>query len=187
VLLLGSLMLGIAVLIRLDSRGPALFRQQRLGRGGRPFRLWKFRTMVVNAEDCVGDLEPFNEAQGGVLFKIRQDPRVTRVGRVLRRTSLDELPQLFNVLQSHMNLVGPRPLPLRDCARLQEVEGERVRRRLGVLPGLTGPWQVSGRSELGFDRMLDLDLDYIDTWSFPRDLRVIARTVIVVLGGRGAC
>ena len=114
VLLLGPLMLGIALLIRLDSRGPILFRQQRLGLGGRPFWLWKFRTMVVDAEDRLGDLEHLNESRGGVLFKIRHDPRVTRIGRLLRRTSLDELPQLFNVLQGHMSLVGPRPLPLRD-------------------------------------------------------------------------
>ena len=186
VLLLGPLMLGIALLIRLDSRGPILFRQQRLGLGGKPFRLWKFRTMVVDAEDRLGGLEHLNESRGGVLFKIRHDPRVTRIGRLLRRTSLDELPQLLNVLQGHMSLVGPRPLPLRDCERLQEIDGQQFQGRHSVLPGLTGPWQVGGRSETGIEHMINLDLEYIDTWSLWRDLQLIGRTIIVVaiLSGR---
>lgn len=187
VLLLGPLMLGIALLIRLDSRGPVLFRQQRLGLGGKPFWIWKFRTMVVDAEDRLGDLVHLNESQGGVLFKIRHDPRVTRIGRLLRRTSLDELPQLFNVLQGHMSLVGPRPLPLRDCERLQEIDGQQFQERHSVLPGLTGPWQVNGRSVIGVDNMITLDLEYIDSWSLWRDLRLIGRTIIVVVSCRGAC
>ena len=187
VLLLGPLMLGIALLIRLDSRGPVLFRQQRLGLGGKPFWIWKFRTMVVDAEDRLGGLEHLNESRGGVLFKIRHDPRVTRIGRLLRRTSLDELPQLLNVLQGHMSLVGPRPLPLRDCERLQEIDGQQFQGRHSVLPGLTGPWQVSGRSETGIDHMINMDLEYIDTWSLWRDLQLIGRTIIVVVSCRGAC
>ena len=182
--LLSPLMLGIALLIRLDSRGPVLFRQQRLGLGGKPFRLWKFRTMVVDAEDRLGGLEHLNESRGGVLFKIRHDPRVTRIGRLLRRTSLDELPQLFNLLQGHMSLVGPRPLPLRDCERLQEIDRQQFQGRHSILPGLTGPWQVRGRSETGIEHMINLDLEYIDTWSLWRDLRLIGRTIIVVLSCR---
>ena len=184
VLLLGPLMLGIALLIRLDSRGPILFRQQRLGLGGKPFRIRKFRTMVVDAEDRLGGLEHLNESRGGVLFKIRHDPRVTRIGRLLRRTSLDELPQLLNVLQGHMSLVGPRPLPLRDCERLQEIDGQQFQGRHSVLPGLTGPWQVGGRSETGSDHMINIDLEYIDTWSLWRDLQLIGRTIIVVASCR---
>jgi lipopolysaccharide/colanic/teichoic acid biosynthesis glycosyltransferase len=186
VLLLSPLMLGIALLILLDSRGPVLFRQQRLGLGGKPFWLWKFRTMVVDAEDRLGGLEHLNESQGGVLFKIRHDPRVTRIGRLLRRTSLDELPQLFNVLQGHMSLVGPRPLPLRDCERLQEIDGQQFQWRHSVLPGLTGPWQVSGRSGTGYYNMIILEYEYINKWSFCRDLQLIGRTIIVLASCRGA-
>jgi len=187
VLLLGPLMLGIALLIRLDSRGPVFFRQRRLGLGGEPFWIWKFRTMVVDAADRLVDLEHLNESRGGVLFKIRHDPRVTRIGRLLRRTSLDELPQLFNVLQGHMSLVGPRPLPLRDCEQLQEIDGQQFQERHSVLPGITGPWQVGGRSAVGGDHMMQLDLEYIDTWSLWRDLRLLVRTIIAVASCRGAC
>ncbi len=187
VLLLGPLMLGIALLIRLDSRGPVFFRQRRLGLGGEPFWIWKFRTMVVDAADRLVDLEHLNESRGGVLFKIRHDPRVTRIGRLLRRTSLDELPQLFNVLQGHMSLVGPRPLPLRDCEQLQEIDGQQFQERHSVLPGITGPWQVGGRSAIGVDHMMQFDLEYIDTWSLWRDLRLLVRTIIAVASCRGAC
>jgi lipopolysaccharide/colanic/teichoic acid biosynthesis glycosyltransferase len=186
-LLLGPLMLIIALLIRLDSKGSALFLQQRRGLGGKPFWMWKFRTMVEDAEARLKDLEHHNESQGRVLFKIRQDPRVTRVGWILRRTNLDELPQLFNILQGHMSFVGPRPLPLRDCTLLQEVDKEQYVRRLSVLPGLTGPWQVSDRIRVTPNQMLAMDMEYIDNWSILRDLRLIARTVLVVLTPRGAC
>ena len=118
---------------------------------------------------------------------MRDDPRVTRVGRFLRCTSLDELPQLFNVLQGEMSLVGPRPLPLRDSELLREVDEHRFRRRLGVLPGLTGPWQLAGRSSLGFDYMTDLDIDYIDDWCLFDDILIIVRTFVGVLARRGAC
>jgi lipopolysaccharide/colanic/teichoic acid biosynthesis glycosyltransferase len=185
-LILSPLLLLIALLIRLDSNGPAFFRQKRQGLGGRSFWMWKFRTMTLDAEDRLGELEHLNEVGGGVLFKIRRDPRITRVGRFLRWTSLDELPQLFNVLMGHMSLVGPRPLPLRDSELLRRKDEELYARRLSVLPGVTGPWQVSGRSEVATDGMLELDLDYIDNWSLWWDFRLLARTFFVVLGCRGS-
>lgn len=186
IVLLGPLMGLLAVLIRLDSPGPALFRQVRLGLGGRPFWCLKFRTMTIDAEHRLDDLEPMNEVASGALFKIRRDPRITRVGRFLRATSLDELPQFLNVLRGEMSLVGPRPLQLRDCQRLSGLDRERFDRRLAVPSGLTGAWQVGGRSQLDADDMLRLDLDYIDNWSLALDLRIILRTIVVVLSGRGA-
>jgi lipopolysaccharide/colanic/teichoic acid biosynthesis glycosyltransferase len=173
-------------LIRLTSPGPALFRQLRQGRDGRPFWFLKFRTMTADAEHRLQDLERHNEAAGGVLFKMRRDPRVTPLGRWLRRTSLDELPQLLNVLLGQMSLVGPRPLQMRDSALLEQLEPEAYACRLTVLPGLTGAWQVGGRSETDSMGMLQLDLDYIEHWSLRRDLAILCRTVGVVLRGRGA-
>jgi lipopolysaccharide/colanic/teichoic acid biosynthesis glycosyltransferase len=156
-------------------------RQTRIGRGGKPFTMAKFRTMVADAERLRYQLTGTNE-QDGRMFKIRRDPRITRVGRVLRRYSLDELPQLFNVVQGHMSLVGPRP-PLPDeAAGYDEVE----RRRLAVKPGLTGLWQVSGRSDLSWDETVALDLRYVDNWSPSGDLGVLCRTVGAVVAGRGA-
>ena len=184
--LLWPVMLTIALLIRLDSPGPVLFRQVRRGRRGRPFRIFKFRTMVVDAEQRLGDLESCNESAGGVLFKLHNDPRVTRLGRFLRRSSLDELPQLINVLKGEMSLVGPRPLQLRDCNRLGTLDPQAHARRLEVLPGLTGPWQVAGRSELDYQQMVELDCDYAAEWSLGRDLRIVAQTIAAVLRGRGA-
>jgi lipopolysaccharide/colanic/teichoic acid biosynthesis glycosyltransferase len=184
--LLWPLLLIVAVLIRLDSPGPALFVQLRRGHRGRPFRMLKFRTMAVDAERRLGELERSNESAGGVLFKRRDDPRVTRLGRFLRRSSLDELPQLINVLKGEMSLVGPRPLSLRDSDRLQDVDPAGYRGRLRVLPGLTGPWQVGGRSDLDYERMVELDLDYVANRSPGRDLRIVASTLLVVLRGRGA-
>jgi lipopolysaccharide/colanic/teichoic acid biosynthesis glycosyltransferase len=186
-LLLAPVMLALAVLIRLDSPGPVLFRQWRRGRGGRPFRILKFRTMVVDAERRLADLENRNESAGGVLFKMRDDPRVTPLGRFLRRSSLDELPQLINVLRGEMSLVGPRPLQIRDSGRLAAANPRSYRHRLQVLPGLTGPWQVEGRSVLDYERMVELDCDYVANGSPARDLGIIARTVLVVLRGRGGC
>jgi lipopolysaccharide/colanic/teichoic acid biosynthesis glycosyltransferase len=185
-LALSPLLLVVALAIRFDSKGPILFRQRRLGLAGQEFRMWKLRTMVEHAESLFAGLESVNESPGGALFKIRYDPRITRVGRFLRRTSLDELPQLLNVLQGQMSLVGPRPLSLRDCERFRRIDAERFERRLTVLPGLTGPWQVSGRSDLGSTRLLDLDLEYVDRWNLLWDLRLIAQTVPVVLSQRGA-
>jgi lipopolysaccharide/colanic/teichoic acid biosynthesis glycosyltransferase len=184
---LGLVMLAIALLIRLGSPGPVLFRQVRRGHRGRPFRMLKFRTMVVDAEQRLGDLESRNESAGGVLFKLRKDPRVTRLGRFLRRSSLDELPQLINVLRGEMSLVGPRPLQLRDSDRLWAVDPQGYTRRLQVLPGLTGPWQVGGRSDQDYEQMVQLDLDYVANRSLVRDLGILGKTVVVVLLRRGAC
>jgi lipopolysaccharide/colanic/teichoic acid biosynthesis glycosyltransferase len=180
-------MLATALWIRLDSPGPALFRQVRRGHRGRTFRMLKFRTMVVDAQQRLCNLEASNESAGGVLFKLRDDPRVTPLGRFLRRSSLDELPQLINVLKGEMSLVGPRPLQLRDCERLRDMDPRGYTRRLQVLPGLTGPWQVGGRSELDYKHMVRLDLDYVANGSLARDLWILGKTVLVVLCCRGAC
>jgi lipopolysaccharide/colanic/teichoic acid biosynthesis glycosyltransferase len=142
--------------------------------------------MTADAEHRLRDLESLNEAVGGVLFKMRRDPRVTPLGRWLRCTSVDELPQLVNVLRGEMSLVGPRPLQMRDAALLEQLEPDAYRHRLTVLPGLTGAWQVGGRSETDSLGMLRLDLDYIECWSLWRDLGILCRTVGVVLRGRGA-
>ncbi|MEU2718396.1 sugar transferase [Streptomyces sp. NPDC007205] len=171
----------LALAIRMDSPGPVLHRQTRIGQGGAPFTMWKFRTMVADAERRRVELATANEQQG-LLFKMRRDPRVTRAGRWLRRSSLDELPQLVNVLRGEMSLVGPRP-PLPDeAAHYDEVEA----RRLIVKPGMTGLWQVSGRSDLSWDETVGLDLRYADNWSISGDLDVIARTFRAVVDGRGA-
>jgi len=185
-LFLSPVMLGIILLIRLDSSGPVLFRQLRRGRYGQLFHVLKFRTMVADAEQRLGDLEQHNEAEDGVLFKLRDDPRVTPLGRFLRRSSLDELPQLVNILRGEMSLVGPRPLQLRDSDKLQELDPEGFACRLQVLPGLTGPWQVAGRKDIDYSHMVKLDRDYVENWSLLQDLWIIARTFIVVLVGRGA-
>jgi lipopolysaccharide/colanic/teichoic acid biosynthesis glycosyltransferase len=147
----------------------------------------KFRTMVADAEARLGDLEACNESAGGVLFKLRHDPRVTRLGWFLRRSSLDELPQLINVLKGEMSLVGPRPLQLRDSERLRARDPQGHAHRLRVLPGLTGPWQVAGRSDLDYQQMVQLDRDYVANHSLGRDLGILGKTVLVVLLRRGAC
>jgi lipopolysaccharide/colanic/teichoic acid biosynthesis glycosyltransferase len=186
-ILLFPLLLLVGLLIRLDSRGPILFRQKRMGLCGREFWCLKFRTMVPDAEERLRDLEAHNECAGGVLFKIKDDPRITALGRFLRRSSLDELPQLWNVLIGEMSLVGPRPLQLRDSERLEEQDPEGYFRRLSVLPGVTGPWQVGGRSDVDSGLMLRLDLNYVENWSIVTDLAILIKTVAVVLAGRGAC
>jgi lipopolysaccharide/colanic/teichoic acid biosynthesis glycosyltransferase len=185
-LFLSPIMVFVALLIRFDSPGPVLFRQLRRGYRGRMFPVLKFRTMTVDAEQQLGALEKSNESAGGVLFKLRNDPRVTRVGSVLRRYSLDELPQLINVLRGEMSLVGPRPLQLRDSDRLSKLNSEAYARRLQVMPGLSGPWQISGRSELSYEDMVELDLEYIEKWSLRLDLWIICKTFLVVLLRRGA-
>jgi lipopolysaccharide/colanic/teichoic acid biosynthesis glycosyltransferase len=185
-LVLGPVMLAIALLIRLESPGPVLFRQWRRGHHGRPFRMLKFRTMVADAESRLADLESCNESAGGVLFKLRHDPRVTRLGRFLRRSSLDELPQLLNVLRGEMSLVGPRPLQFRDSDRLWDADPHGYWDRLQVLPGLTGPWQVGGRSTLDYQQMVQLDRDYVANHSLSRDLLIIVQTLAVVFRGYGA-
>ncbi|MER6737849.1 sugar transferase [Streptomyces puniciscabiei] len=171
----------VAIAVRLDSPGTVLYRQVRVGQGGRQFSLLKFRTMVAGAERMKNQLAGTNE-HDGLMFKIRRDPRITRVGQVLRRFSLDELPQLLNVLQGHMSLVGPRP-PLPDeVAEYNEVE----LRRLSVKPGLTGLWQVSGRSDLSWDETVALDLRYVDNWSPSLDFGILRRTLRAVVEGNGA-
>jgi exopolysaccharide biosynthesis polyprenyl glycosylphosphotransferase len=171
----------IAGAVKLDSRGPVLFVDQRVGVGEREFGMLKFRTMIADAAEQQDRLEDENEATGA-LFKIREDPRITRVGKVLRRLSLDELPQLWNVLRGEMSLVGPRPLPLRDHAMLDDWHKARYL----VLPGMTGLWQISGRSGLEFDDLVRLDFAYIENWSIWSDVSIIARTIPAVLTGRGA-
>jgi exopolysaccharide biosynthesis polyprenyl glycosylphosphotransferase len=181
-LALSPLLLLIALLVRLDSPGPAIFRQRRVGLHGRVFTLYKFRTMVIDAEERLVQFRQRNEIRGPA-FKLRDDPRVTRVGRWLRRLSLDELPQLWNVLRGDMSLVGPRPPLPREVA---EYDGWH-RRRLSVRPGLTGPWQVAGRNDLPeFDRWVELELEYIDHWSFWLDLKILLRTIpeVFALHGR---
>ncbi|MCR1783697.1 exopolysaccharide biosynthesis polyprenyl glycosylphosphotransferase [Nocardioides carbamazepini] len=180
-LLLAPVLLVLAAAVRLDSPGPAFFRQTRIGRADAPFTMWKLRTMSCDAADAVPGLLDLNEA-AGPLFKIHQDPRITRVGRWLRRTSLDELPQLINVALGHMSLVGPRPaLPAEVAAYLPD-----DRHRLVVRPGMTGLWQVSGRSDLSWEDAVRLDQQYVDNWSLLLDARILLRTAGAVVSGRGA-
>ncbi|MBV1853334.1 sugar transferase [Catellatospora sp. NEAU-YM18] len=177
---LSPILLVISLAISITDRGPAFFRQLRVGHEGRVFKVWKFRTMYTDAEERKSKLEAQNEGDG-MLFKIRDDPRVTPVGRFLRASSIDELPQLINVLKGEMSLVGPRPLPADDGDYLGD-----VRRRLLVRPGMTGLWQVSGRSDLSWDEAVRLDLYYVDNWSLAYDLSILWRTVGVVLKRKGA-
>ncbi|MEV0153297.1 sugar transferase [Micromonospora sp. NPDC050686] len=179
--LLLPLLAVICLAVKLDSRGPVLFRQVRVGRGGQEFGVFKFRTMVVNADALLAELAARNETDG-LLFKMRDDPRVTRVGRLLRKWSLDELPQLVNVLLGQMSLVGPRPPLPSEVARY---DGD-VARRLLVKPGMTGLWQVSGRSDLSWEDGIRLDLYYVENWSLAADLTILWKTVGAVLRGRGA-
>lgn len=181
-LILSPVLLVIAALIRLTSPGPALFHQVRVGLFGGHFDFLKFRSMYVDAEARRASLESQNESADGVIFKMRNDPRVTPVGRFLRRTSLDELPQLFNVLTGDMSLVGPRP-PLPSEVREYTLED---RKRLNVKPGLTCIWQVSGRSDIPFERQVSLDKEYIRSHSFLRDLSILLKTVPAILSGKGA-
>jgi exopolysaccharide biosynthesis polyprenyl glycosylphosphotransferase len=180
-LFLAPLMLSLAVLIRVDSRGPALFRQVRVGKNGEEFCVYKFRSMHVDAEERLAALAELNESDG-VLFKMRNDPRVTRVGRLLRRYSLDELPQLLNVILGDMALVGPRPPLPREVANY----ASDVHRRLLVKPGITGLWQVSGRSDLSWEDSVRLDLYYVENWSLALDLQILWKTFSAVLASRGA-
>jgi exopolysaccharide biosynthesis polyprenyl glycosylphosphotransferase len=171
----------IAAAIKLSSRGPVFFSDTRVGLGEQPFRMLKFRTMVLGADRKQAELEPSNEA-GAVLFKIRDDPRVTTVGRLLRRLSLDEVPNVLNVLRGEMSLVGPRPLPLRDFDRLEPWH----RKRYNVLPGMTGLWQVAGRSDLSFDDLVRLDFYYLENWSIWLDVTILFKTPAAVFSQRGA-
>jgi lipopolysaccharide/colanic/teichoic acid biosynthesis glycosyltransferase len=176
-------LLGAAMLaIRLTSRGPALFRQQRAGRDGTPFTMYKLRTMYAGAEKDRGLVESLNEHTVGPCFKSQRDPRVTPVGRLLRSTSIDELPQLLNVILGDMSLVGPRPLPLGEVSTATHAE----RMRLTVKPGLTCLWQISGRTEIPYDEWIMLDLHYVQNRSTGLDLRILLQTIPAVLSGRGA-
>jgi exopolysaccharide biosynthesis polyprenyl glycosylphosphotransferase len=173
----------IGLLVKLTSPGPVFFKQQRSGLNGRPFTIYKFRTMVTNAEQLKHELASMNEMSGPV-FKISKDPRITPIGKLLRKFSLDELPQLFNVMRGEMSLVGPRPLPVDEVKRFNDLAH---RRRLSVKPGLTCLWQISGRNNVSdFRDWVRLDLEYIDNWSFWLDLKILWRTVPVVLAGTGA-
>ena len=175
-------LLSIAISIKIDSPGSAFYRQTRIGLKGRRFEVLKLRTMVHNAEHIQMSLESQNEIEGGVLFKIKQDPRITRIGKFLRRYSIDEFPQLINVLKGDMSLVGPRPLTLRDVSKLPEEQSIRTE----VLPGITGLWQVSGRSHTSSEQLGECDLSYIQRWSIFLDLTILLKTFQVVIAGDGA-
>jgi lipopolysaccharide/colanic/teichoic acid biosynthesis glycosyltransferase len=180
-LVTAPLWIAVAVAVKFDSPGPVLFRQSRVGRGGRPFTLFKFRSMIDNAEVHLEDVAALNEADGPY-FKVAADPRITRVGRAIRRLSVDELPQLLNVLRGEMSLVGPRPALASEVAQYPLW----LRRRLDATPGLTGLWQISGRFLLPFAEGAALDVYYVDNWSLALDLKVLLRTPAVVLSGHGA-
>lgn len=180
-LVLFPLMLAAALAIKLDSPGPAVFTQTRIGKGGRRFQLYKFRSMYQNAEDVRASLLHLNEAWGPI-FKIRSDPRITRIGGILRHSSIDELPQLINVLKGEMSLVGPRPPLPEEVAQY----GRRATGRLSVTPGLTCLWQVGGRSNIPFDQWVELDLEYIRNQSLWLDFKILVRTIPAVLSGKGA-
>lgn len=183
IVLLSPILLGIALLIKLDSPGPFFYKQERVGLHGNRFKVLKFRTMVVNADKLQKELEASNEMKDGVLFKMKDDPRITKIGKFLRRSSLDELPQLFNILFGEMSLVGPRPLPIRDVEKFSDHHFIRHE----VLPGITGLWQVSGRSNItDFEQVIRLDTFYIENWSFGLDLQILVRTALVLLQKKGA-
>ncbi len=179
--LLSPILVGAAIAVKVTSKGPVLFKQPRVGMHGRPFNMLKFRSMVVNAEELKDKLMAQNE-QSGPVFKMKSDPRVTRVGRFIRKYSIDELPQLVNILRGEMSIVGPRPPVPKEVAQYESWQ----RRRLSVRPGLTCVWQVSGRNEISFEQWMYLDMQYIDNWSLAQDFGLILKTVPVVLTGRGA-
>ncbi|HYE74229.1 MAG TPA: sugar transferase [Blastocatellia bacterium] len=180
--LLLPIFLLVAIVIKLDSSGPVFFIQKRIGYKRRRFQLYKFRTMVAGAEEMLKEIEHLNEKEWPI-FKIKNDPRMTRVGKWLRRTSIDELPQFINVIKGDLSLVGPRPMSVRDVMGLGEDWPER---RFSVKPGMTGLWQVSGRSNLSFNQWMQLDLEYVDKWSFALDLKILLKTIPAVISGEGA-
>lgn len=181
-LLLSPLLLLTALAIRMESPGPILFHQTRIGFQGKPFKFWKFRSMFVDAEQRLRQIEQANEMAGGILFKMKKDPRITRVGRFIRKFSIDELPQLWNVLLGDMSLVGPRPALPREVAQYSL----RDRARLDTLPGITCLWQISGRSDIPFEQQVKLDLRYIRAQSLAEDCKILLMTVPAVITGRGA-
>ena len=181
-LLLSPLLIAVAVMIKATDRGPIFFTQKRVGLYGAYFDMLKFRSMVINADAMKDQLMAANEMQGGVVFKMKNDPRITSIGRFIRKFSIDELPQLINILRGDMTIVGPRPAVPREVAQYKVWQ----RRRLSVRPGLTCYWQISGRNEIGFDEWMQLDLRYVDNWNLKIDLELILKTFPVVLTGRGA-
>jgi len=181
-IVVSPVMLLAAILIKVTSPGPVFFTQKRIGQNKRKFMIYKFRSMAVDAEDRIKQIQHLNEVSGPV-FKIKQDPRITPVGKFLRKTSIDELPQLFNVLTGDMSLVGPRPLPIRDYEGFSQ---DWHRRRFSVRPGITCLWQVAGRSSIPFEKWMELDMQYIDKWSLWLDVKILARTIPAVLKGFGA-
>ena len=188
-IIISPILLLIAILIKKSSPGPIFYKQDRIGLKGRRFQVWKFRTMVENANELQKELEAKNEAKGGILFKIKEDPRITKIGKFLRQYSLDELPQLINVLEGTMSLVGPRPLAIRDYERsIQHVEQfDRDKfLRYEVLPGITGLWQVKGRASIDSDEIFYWDLVYILQWSLALDLKILIETIKVVLLKEGS-
>ncbi len=181
IIAISPVLIGTAIAVKLDSPGPVLFKQKRVGKNGQLFDFYKFRSMVPNAEDLLKELAAANEVDGPV-FKIKEDPRITKVGKFIRKYSIDELPQLINVLKGDMSLVGPRPPLPKEVDKYGDFEW----RRLEVIPGITGLWQVSGRSNLSFNKWMELDVYYIENWSFWLDLKIMLQTVPVVLTGKGA-
>jgi exopolysaccharide biosynthesis polyprenyl glycosylphosphotransferase len=181
-IVLAPLMLVVAILIKVTSPGPVFFAQERVGMNQRKFRIYKFRSMVIDAEARKKELQHLNEIADGPAFKMKDDPRITRIGRFIRKTSIDELPQLFNVLHGEMSLVGPRP-PLPDEVKRYEW---LFRKRLSVKPGITCVWQISGRSNTTFERWMEMDNEYIENWSIWLDMKILIKTVPAVLLGRGA-
>lgn len=171
-----------AIAVKVDSRGPVFFCQERMGHNKRRFTMIKFRTMSIDAESRIDEIAHLNEKDGPI-FKIKNDPRVTRVGRFLRKFSIDELPQLINVLIGDMSLVGPRPLSIRDALAMEQ---SWQKRRFSVKPGMTCLWQISGRSNLDFDQWVELDLEYIDRWSLQLDWMILLKTIPAVIAARGA-
>ena len=181
-IILAPLFFFIVFLIKVTSQGPVFFIQERMGLSKRRLRLYKFRTMISDAEQQLSQLENLNEASGPV-FKIKNDPRITPIGKFLRKTSIDEFPQLINVLKGDMSMVGPRPLPLRDYNGFDQ---DWQRRRFSVRPGITCIWQVDGRSDISFEKWMELDVQYIDHWSLWLDFKILAKTIPAVLKGSGA-
>ena len=178
----GLAMLIFGPLIKIDSKGPILFKQQRIGKNGRVFEIYKFRSMYIDAEERKAELMEHNEMQGQ-MFKMKNDPRITRIGKILRKTSIDELPQFYNVLKGDMSLVGTRPPTVDEFNNYEPYQ----RKRISIKPGITGMWQVSGRSSItDFDDIVKLDCEYIDNWSVSKDIKILIKTVWVVLFGRGA-
>jgi len=172
----------VAIAVKLSSKGPVFYTSERIGLDGKPFTMIKFRTMVEGADEDLEALFPFNDCPGGVMFKMRRDPRVTALGRFLRKHSIDELPQFINVLKRDMSIVGPRPQVPREVVTYDH----QIKRRLLVRPGITGLWQVSGRSELSWEDAMRLDLFYVENWSMVADLIIVLKTVKEMVAGRGA-